>query len=197
MFDGGLHDITEADLQDDGSYVFRGVIEPSPWQRFDFVLSKEQAESDAFKEQLFKAIESLGGTWETMFGGLVCLYLPQGIQFNLQEQIVAITKDLRSDPQKVEHRKSPFHGERRSMTYDLSREVSPKKNRCQEPFRGAWRVGSLSYAPCMGLHLTGLRPKSRHPFPKIPPYPSRGQTQRRDVRCAYRAVQRDGRLWFS
>jgi len=127
MFAGGLHDIIEADLQDDGSYVFQGVIETSSWQKFDFILSNELAESAAFKERLFKMVEDLGGTWETLFGGWVYLYLPRGIQFNLQEQIGAITESLRSDPQKAENRESPFHGERRSLSIDLSRGASHKK----------------------------------------------------------------------
>ena len=120
MFEGGLHDIIEADLQDDGSYVLRGVIEKSPWQKFDFVLSKELAESDAFKERLFRTVERLGGTWETMFGGLVSLYLPQGIQFDLQKQITAITEELRSDPAEIDSSGASFCSERRSLTYDLS-----------------------------------------------------------------------------
>jgi hypothetical protein len=127
MFDGGLHDIIEADLQDDGSFLFRGVIEKSPWQRFDLVLSKEQAESDAFKEQLFRTVESHGGTWETMFGGLVSLYLPQGILFDLQKQIASIAEDLLSNPEKIKCTSLSFRGEQRSMTFDLSGGTSPKK----------------------------------------------------------------------
>ena len=127
MFDAGLHDIIEADLQDDGSYVFRDVIDKSTWQMFDFVLSKELAESHAFKEQLFRTVEQLGGTWETMFGGLVNLYLPQGIQFNLQEQIAAITQELGSDPKTADDSGTPFLGEQRSVTFDLSGGISPKK----------------------------------------------------------------------
>ena len=37
MFDGGLHDIIEADLQNDGSYLFRRIVETSPWQKFDLM----------------------------------------------------------------------------------------------------------------------------------------------------------------
>lgn len=127
MFDGGLHDIIEAELHDDGSYVFRGVIEKSPWQMVDFVLSKELAESNAFKERLFRTVEQLGGTWETLFGGLVNLYLPQGIQFNLQERIAAVTEELRSDPNKGDDSSTPFLGKQRSMTFDLSGGILPKK----------------------------------------------------------------------
>ena len=119
MFDGGLHDVIEAELQDDGSYLFRGVIEKSSWQMFDFILPKELAESNAFKNRLFRDVEQLGGTWETMFGGLVCLYLPQGIQFNLQERITALTEKLRSDPDTRDDSSTPFLGEQRSMTFDL------------------------------------------------------------------------------
>jgi hypothetical protein len=128
MFDGGLHDIIEADLQDDGSYLFRGVIEQSTWQKFDFVLSKKHAESDAFKERLFRTVESLGGTWETMFGGLVNLYLPQGVQFNLQEQIASITEELRSNPGKMESSGISFRGDQRSLTFDLSKGDWPSQS---------------------------------------------------------------------
>lgn len=116
MFEGGLHDIIEADLQDNGSFLFRGVIETSTWQRFDFALSKERADSDAFKERLFRTVERLGGTWDTMFGGLVFLYLPQGIQFDLQKQIAGITEELRSNPEKMDTSDTSFRGEQRSLT---------------------------------------------------------------------------------
>jgi hypothetical protein len=129
MFEGGLHDIIEADLQDDRSYVFRGVIEPSPWQKFDFVLSKELTESDAFKERLFRTVERLGGTWETMFGGLVNLYLPQGIQFDLHKQIAEIAEELRSNPRKMDSSGTPFRGEQRSLTFDLSQGDRPPRRR--------------------------------------------------------------------
>jgi hypothetical protein len=101
--------------------MFRGVIERSPWQRFDFVLSKALAESDAFKVRLFRTVERLGGTCETLFGGLVGLYLPQGIQFDLQNPVAAITEALRSNPgETVVSSTIPFHGEQRPLTYDLS-----------------------------------------------------------------------------
>ena len=111
-----MHDIIEADLQDNGSFLFRGVIETSTWQRFDFALSKELADSDAFKERLFRTVERLGGTWDTMFGGLVFLYLPQGIQFDLQKQIAGITEELRSNPEKMDTSDTSFRGEQRSLT---------------------------------------------------------------------------------
>jgi hypothetical protein len=127
MFEGGLHDIIEADLQDDGSYVFRGVIETSTWQKFDFVLSEELAESDPFKERLFTTVEHLGGTWETIFGGLVSLYLPQGIPFDLQKHIDAITEELRSNPEKIDTSGISFLGKQRSLTYDLSQGDKPPR----------------------------------------------------------------------
>jgi len=129
MFEGGLHDIIEADLQDDGSYLFRGVIETSAWQKFDFVLSKELAGSDAFKERLFRTVEGLGGTWETMFGGMVSLYLPQGIPFDLPTHIAAITEELRSNPEKMDTSGTSFRGKQRSLSYDLSQGNKPPRRR--------------------------------------------------------------------
>ena len=125
MFEGGLHDLIEADLQDDGSYLFRGVIETSTWQTFDVVLSDELAESDAFKKQLFGTVERLGGTWETMFGGMVSLYLPQGIQFDLQKHIDAITEELRSNLEKKDTSGTSLRVKQRSLTYDLSQARNP------------------------------------------------------------------------
>jgi hypothetical protein len=95
MFDGGIHDIIEADLQHSGAYLFRGVIERSSWQKLTFGLSKEHAESDVFKDRLLRKVEGLGGTGEIICGGLVFLYLPQGVKFDLQEQIAAITDEQR------------------------------------------------------------------------------------------------------
>jgi len=44
MFDGGLHDTIEADLQNDGSYLFRRIVETSPWQKF-YLMNRTRQQS--------------------------------------------------------------------------------------------------------------------------------------------------------
>ena len=46
--DALFHDIIEATREENGRYLFRGVLEKSKWKTYDFGLMKPPPESDAF-----------------------------------------------------------------------------------------------------------------------------------------------------
>ena len=75
--------------------------------------------------RLFRTVEHLGGNLDKMFGGLIHFYLPQGTHSNIEEQITAITDELRSNPGKVDSSCAPTLRKLLSLTFDLSGEDRP------------------------------------------------------------------------
>jgi hypothetical protein len=94
MFEGGLHDIIEATRQENGTYLFRGVLEKSKWKMHHFILEGNIAESDVFKTTLNKTVEELGGVCEIFWGGCVFVYLPSECDFDFMNETTRIIENL-------------------------------------------------------------------------------------------------------
>lgn len=78
-------DIIEAKFEDD-RLVFQKLYQESDLQHFDYILSKENCESEIF-ENLLKQIDENGGYWTQAFGGCLFVSLPKGSSFDLNEKI--------------------------------------------------------------------------------------------------------------
>lgn len=69
-------DTIEAHPLKSGALRFVKVVERAKLKRFDRVVSREVAESAGLAEILSK-IESEGGHWERVFGGILIAYVPE------------------------------------------------------------------------------------------------------------------------
>lgn len=65
------------------------VRQRSPLKRYDWLLSKEFSESDQLQKFLSR-VKGEGGTWETIFGGQLIVYLPPESQFDPTNEFVRI-----------------------------------------------------------------------------------------------------------
>ena len=92
MAPAGLHDIIEATPQEDGSFLFRGVLEKSKWKMYDFEGLKP-IDSDAFMTMLVATVEEHGGICETVMGCFLA-YLPSECDFDQRKEATRIAKIL-------------------------------------------------------------------------------------------------------
>lgn len=74
-------DIIEAEVQANGVLRFRRVAVRSPWHHWSWVLSKDTVESAPF-QAFQQAIETYGGVWERVFGGVFFVHLPPDTDFD-------------------------------------------------------------------------------------------------------------------
>ena len=86
-------DIIEADLQPDGSLMFRRVVKKSEMQTYDFVLAKKVIDSEGFTS-LLDRITKAGGHWEIIFGGWVLIHLPSESELDPGQEIEDICNKL-------------------------------------------------------------------------------------------------------
>jgi hypothetical protein len=86
-------DIIEADLQPDGSLMFRRVVKKSEMQTYDFVLAKKVIDSEGFTSLLDRITEA-EGHWEIVFGGWVLIHLPSGCKLDPGQEIEDIGSKL-------------------------------------------------------------------------------------------------------
>jgi len=71
-----MGDIIEADSLPDGALKFRRIIKSAGFQRLEFVVNREVAESERLGIFLDTVI-GMGGQWERNFGGWLILFLPE------------------------------------------------------------------------------------------------------------------------
>jgi|SRR5262245_3344629 len=86
-------DIIEADLQPDGSLMFRRVVKESEMQTYDFVLARKVIDSADFTSLLDRITEA-EGHWEIVFGGWVLIHLPSGCKLDPGQEIEDICNKL-------------------------------------------------------------------------------------------------------
>jgi hypothetical protein len=70
-----MGDIIEADPLPDGALKFRKIVKSAGFQRLEFLIHREIAESDRLARFLDKVL-AMGGNWERNFGGWLVLFLP-------------------------------------------------------------------------------------------------------------------------
>jgi hypothetical protein len=71
-----MGDVIEADSLPDGTLRFRRIVKSAGFQRLEFVVNREVAESERLARFLDNVI-SMGGNWERNFGGWLVLFLPE------------------------------------------------------------------------------------------------------------------------
>ena len=74
-------DIIEAELCEDGRLRFMCVAEPGGWRTFQYLLSAQAIEFERV-QSLLRELEARGGHWERMFGGLLCICIPPGLDLD-------------------------------------------------------------------------------------------------------------------
>lgn len=89
-------DIIEVKELVDGTLLFIKVIEKSPLQTYDFLLPIHIVNSLLFKDFL-KDVSADGGYWETLFGGVVNIYLPQTSKINPHIVVEKICKSCKAN----------------------------------------------------------------------------------------------------
>lgn len=94
IFGGGNQgDIIEAELLSDGTYRFVRVLEPSGNLVRNFLLARSIVESAAFA-RLCSEVESVGGTWERMMGGVVYFHLPSYSSFDIDAELDTVISSV-------------------------------------------------------------------------------------------------------
>jgi hypothetical protein len=74
-------DIIEAEQLPEGRLRFTRVSEKSGWQVFNFVVPRELIDSNKLAMVLAHA-DRLGAHWERVFGGLLFICVPPGVDWN-------------------------------------------------------------------------------------------------------------------
>lgn len=74
-------DVIEAESVGDGRLLFVCVAERGGWRTFDFVVSEETIGGERLRS-LLAEVEARGGHWETLFGGLLFICVPPGLDFD-------------------------------------------------------------------------------------------------------------------
>jgi len=82
-------DIVEILLTGDNAGTFQKVASRSGLKVLQRVISKEIQNSRKL-QPLLDHIRQLGGNWETAFGGILFVHLPDSVDFNLDEELKAI-----------------------------------------------------------------------------------------------------------
>jgi hypothetical protein len=91
--DAWFHDIIEATRQEDGRYLFCGMVERSTWKMYDFGLMNTPVESDPFMTTLGETVEGAGGVFE-MVAGCFLVHLPIECDLDLMKEAARIAKTL-------------------------------------------------------------------------------------------------------
>src|SRR5262245_21723628 len=94
MAQASFHDIVEATPQEDGSFLFRGVLEKSNWKMYDFEGMTYPADSNAFMTALVATVEEHGGICETVMGCCFLAYLPNECDFDQRKEATRIAEKL-------------------------------------------------------------------------------------------------------
>jgi hypothetical protein len=76
----GYRDIIEADVVN-GVLRFQRVAERSGWKTYDYIVSPSRIESE-LGQSLLRELEARGGHWERVFGGLLFICVPPGLEFD-------------------------------------------------------------------------------------------------------------------
>ena len=85
-------DVIECATLPDGDLKFRRIVKRANYQRLDFVISREVAESERLA-QFLEGVMALGGNWERTFGGWLVLFLPESanreeVRAQFQQEVI-------------------------------------------------------------------------------------------------------------
>jgi hypothetical protein len=80
------HDVVHATRSEDGSLLFRRIVEQSSFVTSTYILPEGTADS-AELEVILSEVMDLGGCWERAFGGVLLIHLPPGKIEGFEERI--------------------------------------------------------------------------------------------------------------
>ncbi len=83
-------DVFEATEQENGEFLYIGIIQRSNLEQFRILIPRDVAESIELKIILNRVIQ-LGGYWERTMVGILDVYLPPGVSFDIVREIGKIT----------------------------------------------------------------------------------------------------------
>jgi len=92
LFNENIHygDIVELEHNDDDdSWLFIRIVEPSNWHHFNRILTKSLVHSELF-ELWLESITERGGFWEVAFGGVVFISYPRNSPINAEVELQEI-----------------------------------------------------------------------------------------------------------
>ncbi len=90
-----LGDIIDTTLLPDGSHRFERVLVPSPFTHYSWFISREASASNQLK-YFVEAVESSGGDWEQIFGGVLHLHIPKGSTFDVEAEMSRVLEACRA-----------------------------------------------------------------------------------------------------
>ena len=79
-------DVIEADPLPDGTLRFVRVVERAPMRHYSWVLPRGWADSPD-RDAYVARVESVGGTWEQVFGGVLLVHIPAGSEFDAEAEL--------------------------------------------------------------------------------------------------------------
>ncbi len=74
-------DFIEANPVGDGRLQFLRVAEPGGWRTFDYLLPSHKIDGE-WGQSLLRELTARGGHWERVFGGLLFVCIPPGIELD-------------------------------------------------------------------------------------------------------------------
>ena len=86
-----FQDVIEAEPIDDNTIRFVRVAEPGNWRIHCFGLSKRVIESDSLRSFLERCV-TRGIHWERLWGGILYLSVPPGMDYDPSDDIKALTE---------------------------------------------------------------------------------------------------------
>jgi hypothetical protein len=79
-------DVIEAELLADGIYHFLGVVERAPLRHHSWVVPRGWLESP-HRDAYIASVESVGGTWEQVLGGVLYVHIPAEVDFDAEAEL--------------------------------------------------------------------------------------------------------------
>jgi hypothetical protein len=74
-------DVIEAIPSDGGRLRFVRIAEPGGWRTFEYLLPAAKIEGESGK-RLLRELEARGGRWERVFGGVLFVSIPPGLDLD-------------------------------------------------------------------------------------------------------------------
>ena len=85
----GFGDVIEAEPGDGGRLRFVRVAEPGGWRTFDYMLLAYRLDG-AWAQSLLAELSARGGHWERVFGGLLFVCLPPGLDLDPEPWVASV-----------------------------------------------------------------------------------------------------------
>jgi hypothetical protein len=81
-------DVIEARLLPDGVLEYVRRVERTPFKIYSYIVSSKAVESETLRRLLDKVLD-LGGHWERVFGGVLLIALPKGVEWDPESDFPA------------------------------------------------------------------------------------------------------------